>query len=119
MINAALSPFYFRAIKSPYRIRPHPIYTAATNRKVNFRENYVAYARMCSLTQQACNVMKYQAAIFDMDGLLLDTERVCMRIFQEACEVQNLPFYEDVYLSIIGRNAAGIETIFRKPTARI
>ncbi len=59
-------------------------------------------------------VMNYQAAIFDMDGLLLDTERVCMRVFQQACEVQNLPFYEEVYLSIIGRNAAGIETIFRK-----
>lgn len=58
--------------------------------------------------------MNYQAAIFDMDGLLLDTERVCMRVFQQACEVQNLPFYEEVYLSIIGRNAAGIETIFRK-----
>ncbi|CAH1602660.1 HAD family hydrolase [Vibrio jasicida] len=58
--------------------------------------------------------MNYQAAIFDMDGLLLDTERVCMRIFQEACEAQNLPFYKDVYLSIIGRNAAGIEVIFRK-----
>ncbi|MEX3070371.1 HAD family hydrolase [Vibrio alginolyticus] len=58
--------------------------------------------------------MNYQAAIFDMDGLLLDTERVCMRVFQEACEVQKLPFYEDVYLSIIGRNAAGIEAIFRK-----
>lgn len=58
--------------------------------------------------------MNYQAAIFDMDGLLLDTERVCMRVFQEACEVQKLPFYEEVYLSIIGRNAAGIETIFRK-----
>ncbi len=61
-----------------------------------------------------CIVMNYQAAIFDMDGLLLDTERVCMRVFQEACEVQKLPFYEDVYLSIIGRNAAGIEAIFRK-----
>ncbi|CAE6930275.1 Phosphorylated carbohydrates phosphatase [Vibrio sp. B1REV9] len=58
--------------------------------------------------------MNFQAAIFDMDGLLLDTERVCMRIFKEACTVQNLPFYEDVYLTIIGRNAAGIEAIFRK-----
>ncbi|MGR5192521.1 HAD family hydrolase [Vibrio rotiferianus] len=58
--------------------------------------------------------MNYQAAIFDMDGLLLDTERVCMHIFKQACEVQNLPFHEDVYLSIIGRNAAGIEVIFRK-----
>ncbi|WP_045462261.1 HAD family hydrolase [Vibrio hyugaensis] len=58
--------------------------------------------------------MNFQAAIFDMDGLLLDTERVCMRVFQEACEAQNLPFHKDVYLSIIGRNAAGIEVIFRK-----
>ncbi|MGR5108500.1 HAD family hydrolase [Vibrio jasicida] len=58
--------------------------------------------------------MNYQAAIFDMDGLLLDTERVCMRIFKEACEAQNLPFFEEVYLTIIGRNAAGVEAIFRK-----
>jgi len=58
--------------------------------------------------------MNYQAAIFDMDGLLLDTERVCMRIFQEACKVQGLPFYKDIYQSIIGCNAAGIEAIFRQ-----
>ncbi|EGU48471.1 CbbY family protein [Vibrio ichthyoenteri ATCC 700023] len=57
--------------------------------------------------------MNYKAAIFDMDGLLLDTERVCMRVFKQACQTVNLPFYQDVYLSIIGRNAAGIEKIFR------
>lgn len=57
-------------------------------------------------------LMKIQAAIFDMDGLLLDTERVCMRVFKQACVNVNLPFYEDVYLSIIGRNSAGIEIFF-------
>ncbi len=58
--------------------------------------------------------MNYKAAIFDMDGLLLDTERVCMRVFKQACQTVTLPFYEDTYLSIIGRNAAGIEHIFRE-----
>ncbi len=55
--------------------------------------------------------MTFKAAIFDMDGLLLDTERVCMKIFKQACEVRNVPFLQDVYLSIIGRNAAGIEQV--------
>lgn len=58
--------------------------------------------------------MNFRAAIFDMDGLLLDTERVCMSIFKQACEAQNVPFLEDVYLSIIGRNSAGIEQTIRE-----
>lgn len=53
--------------------------------------------------------MSYQAAIFDMDGLLLDTERVCQEAFRSACQALSLPFLEDIYLSIIGRNAQGIE----------
>ncbi|MCG3728662.1 HAD family hydrolase [Vibrio cincinnatiensis] len=53
--------------------------------------------------------MKFQAAIFDMDGLLLDTERVCLTVFEEACHAVGIPFLRDVYLSVIGRNAAGIE----------
>ena len=57
-------------------------------------------------------MITYQAAIFDMDGLLLDTERLCMAIFEEACESLSLPFYRDIYLTIIGRNAAGIKEIF-------
>ncbi|MDN3616047.1 MAG: HAD family hydrolase [Vibrio gallaecicus] len=58
--------------------------------------------------------MNFQAAIFDMDGLLLDTERVCMRIFEEACQAQGVPFLKDVYLNIIGCNAKTIEQLFRK-----
>lgn len=57
--------------------------------------------------------MNYQAAIFDMDGLLLDTERVCKNIFQEACESLSVPFLEHIYLDIIGRNAQGIEQVIR------
>lgn len=55
--------------------------------------------------------MEFQAAIFDMDGLLLDTERVCMRVFQEACAACELPFYQEVYLSVIGCNAKTINGI--------
>tara|TARA_B100001057_G_C22712623_1_gene896430 strand:- start:382 stop:1071 length:690 start_codon:yes stop_codon:yes gene_type:complete len=58
-------------------------------------------------------LMNFQAAIFDMDGLLLDTERLCMRVFKQSCHNVNLPFYEDIYLSIIGRNSKGIEAILR------
>jgi len=53
--------------------------------------------------------MSYQAAIFDMDGLLLDTERVALHAFQQACDRLSLPFLKPVYLNIIGQNAKGIE----------
>jgi len=53
--------------------------------------------------------MNFQAAIFDMDGLLLDTEKVCLEIFEQACHAVGVPFLRDVYLSVIGKNAAGIE----------
>jgi HAD superfamily hydrolase (TIGR01509 family) len=55
--------------------------------------------------------MTYQAAIFDMDGLLLDSERVCMQAFRETCEFLSLPMLEDVYLSIIGSNSSSIRRI--------
>ncbi|MCW8334463.1 HAD family hydrolase [Vibrio paucivorans] len=57
--------------------------------------------------------MKFQAAIFDMDGLLLDTEQVCMRVFKQSCEAQDLPFLQEAYLSIIGCNSVTIDKILR------
>ena len=55
--------------------------------------------------------MHYQAAIFDMDGLLLDTERVCQHAFQDACRHLSLPILNEVYLKIIGTNAQSIKHI--------
>lgn len=55
--------------------------------------------------------MNYRAAIFDMDGLLLDTERVCRQAFRDACQSLSLPFLDDVYLNIIGCNAQGIKEV--------
>ena len=55
--------------------------------------------------------MNYRAAIFDMDGLLLDTERVCQQAFRDACQSLSLPFLDDVYLKIIGCNAQGIKEV--------
>lgn len=55
--------------------------------------------------------MNYQAAIFDMDGLLLDTEKVCMQAFADACKALSLPMLTEVYLGIIGCNAQGIKQV--------
>jgi HAD superfamily hydrolase (TIGR01509 family) len=52
--------------------------------------------------------MNFKAAIFDMDGLLLDTENVCKGIFEKACEALGVPFLEEKYLSIIGCNSKTI-----------
>lgn len=55
--------------------------------------------------------MNYHAAIFDMDGLLLDTERVSLQTFSDACNALAQPMLEDVYLQAIGCNAATIKEI--------
>jgi HAD superfamily hydrolase (TIGR01509 family) len=55
--------------------------------------------------------MNYQAAVFDMDGLLLNTERVCQQAFQDACQHLSLPILNETYLKIIGTNALSIKNI--------
>lgn len=49
--------------------------------------------------------MKIAACIFDMDGLLLDSERVAFACGRQACENLGMPWRAEVALAMIGRNA--------------
>jgi len=48
--------------------------------------------------------MAIKAAIFDMDGLLLDSERICMTAYLEAGRIVGHEVNPEVYLQCIGSN---------------
>jgi HAD superfamily hydrolase (TIGR01509 family) len=55
--------------------------------------------------------MKYKAAIFDMDGLLLDTERIFLDAFINTCAELNHKFDMLLFISIIGTNSVRTKDI--------
>ncbi len=57
--------------------------------------------------------MSQNAVIFDMDGLLLDTERLCCDAFVEAGSAFGLPDLTDLFLKCIGMRMAESNNIVR------
>lgn len=57
---------------------------------------------------------KIQGIIFDMDGVIIDSERISFKCFQEVFKEYNYEINEKFYLKLIGRNYAGIEDIMKK-----
>jgi HAD superfamily hydrolase (TIGR01509 family) len=49
-------------------------------------------------------IKKYQAAVFDMDGLLLDSERIALKTFISACNEYGFDPDVEVYYRCIGSN---------------
>jgi HAD superfamily hydrolase (TIGR01509 family) len=60
------------------------------------------------------NISKYKAAIFDIDGLMLDTEIVSYRGWKQACEEFGYILDDDTYHKVIGLIVPDMKPIFEK-----
>jgi beta-phosphoglucomutase len=54
------------------------------------------------------------AVIFDMDGVLIDSERISFQCFQEVFKEYNYKIDEPFYLKLIGRNVKSIKAIMEE-----
>ena len=57
---------------------------------------------------------KIDAVIFDMDGVLIDSERRSFQCFQEVFKEYNYKMDEKFYLKMIGRNVKSIKAIMEE-----
>jgi len=58
--------------------------------------------------------MNYKAVIFDMDGLMFDTERLSCRMWEKAAAEKGYTISDSIFQEIIGSNVIETEKIFKK-----
>jgi beta-phosphoglucomutase-like phosphatase (HAD superfamily) len=63
--------------------------------------------------------MNVKALIFDMDGLLLETEVIAIQTFEEACTVFGVEMKRDLYYRCIGTNETRAREILLKGYGKI
>src|SRR5262245_60004322 len=56
------------------------------------------------------NGQRVQAVVLDMDGLMLDTESIYKRVWQQAAAVCGHPIDDDFYLTLVGQPNPACET---------
>jgi len=62
--------------------------------------------------------MKISAVIFDMDGLLINSERLALQAFQEICNRYAMGDQFDLYMQMLGTNRATTHTILAQSLAK-
>jgi HAD superfamily hydrolase (TIGR01509 family) len=62
--------------------------------------------------------MKFKAAIFDMDGLLLDTERIFLDAFEQTCGDLGFKFEMELFVKLIGTNSVKTKEILTEGFGR-
>lgn len=59
------------------------------------------------------DIRTYNGVVFDMDGLLLDTERLSFRAYQKAALEFGVDFPEALYLEMIGLRSDAAQSVLR------